>query len=116
RMLTGSLVTMAGFVPIGFARSSAGEYTFSIFAVVSIGVLASWLVAVIFIPLLGVAFLAKPTSAQPTEPGAVLRVFRRVLLVAMRNRWITILLTIACFGLALLGSPYIQFFPSSDRP
>jgi multidrug efflux pump subunit AcrB len=117
-MLTGSLVTMAGFVPIGFARSSAGEYTFSIFAVVSIAVLASWLVAVIFIPLLGVAFLAKPKSAQPAEPGAVLRVFRRVLLVAMRNRWITILLTIACFGLALVGSPYIprQFFPSSDRP
>jgi multidrug efflux pump subunit AcrB len=117
-MLTGSLVTMAGFVPIGFARSSAGEYTFSIFAVVSIAVLASWLVAVIFIPLLGVAFLAKPKSAQPAEPGAVLRVFRRVLLVAMRNRWITILLTIACFGLALVGSPYVprQFFPSSDRP
>jgi multidrug efflux pump len=117
-MLTGSLVTMAGFVPIGFAKSSAGEYTFSIFAVVSIAVLASWLVAVIFIPLLGVAFLAKPESAQPAGPGAVLHVFRRVLLVAMRNRWITILLTIACFGLALLGSPYIprQFFPSSDRP
>ena len=117
-MLTGSLVTIAGFVPIGFARSSAGEYTFSIFAVVSIAVLASWLVAVIFIPLLGVAFLAKPKSAQPAEPGAVLRVFRRVLLVAMRNRWITILLTIACFGLALVGSPYVprQFFPSSDRP
>ena len=59
-MLTGSFVTMAGFVPIGFAKSAAGEYTFSIFAVVSIAVLASWLVAVIFIPLLGVALLAKP--------------------------------------------------------
>jgi multidrug efflux pump subunit AcrB len=117
-MLTGSLVTMAGFVPIGFARSSAGEYTFSIFAVVSIAVLASWLVAVIFIPLLGVAFLSKPNVAQPAEPGAVVRVFRRVLLVAMRNRWITIVLTIACFGLALVGSPWIprQFFPASDRP
>jgi multidrug efflux pump subunit AcrB len=117
-MLTGSLVTMAGFVPIGFARSSAGEYTFSIFAVVSIAVLASWLVAVIFIPLFGVAFLSKPKAPQPVESGAVIRTFRRALLVAMRNRWITILLTIACFGLALLGSPYIprQFFPSSDRP
>jgi multidrug efflux pump subunit AcrB len=50
-MLTGSFVTMAGFVPIGFAKSAAGEYTFSIFAVVSIAVLASWLVAVLFIPL-----------------------------------------------------------------
>ena len=117
-MLTGSLVTMAGFVPIGFAKSSAGEYTFSIFAVVSIAVLASWLVAVIFIPLLGVAFLSKPSTPQQTGPGAVIRVFRRALLVAMRNRWITILLTLAFFVLALLGSPYIplQFFPSSDRP
>jgi multidrug efflux pump len=117
-MLTGSLVTMAGFVPIGFAKSSAGEYTFSIFAVVSIAVLASWLVAVIFIPLLGVAFLSKPEAAQPAEPGVVARIFRSVLIVAMRNRWITILLTLACFGLSLLGAPYIprQFFPSSDRP
>jgi multidrug efflux pump len=117
-MLTGSLVTMAGFVPIGFARSSAGEYTFSIFAVVSIAVLASWLVAVIFIPLLGVAFLKKPESSAPVQPSAVIRTFRHVLLAAMRHRWPTILLTVACFVLALLGSPYIprQFFPSSDRP
>src|SRR5262249_14348285 len=95
--------------------SSAGEYTFSIFAVVSIAVLASWLVAVIFIPLLGVAFLAKPKSAQPAEPGAVLRVFRRVLLVALRNRWITILLVTVCCGLALVGAPSVsrRCFPSS---
>jgi multidrug efflux pump subunit AcrB len=117
-MLTGSLVTMAGFVPIGFAKSSAGEYTFSIFAVVSIAVLASWLVAVLFIPLLGVAFLSKPTSAQPTEPGRVVRFFRDLLVVAMRRRWITIALTLACFVVSLLAIPYVsrQFFPSSDRP
>ena len=117
-MLTGSLVTMAGFVPIGFARSSAGEYTFSIFAVVSIAVLASWLVAVIFIPLLGVAFLKKPQATEPAAPGKVVRAFRRVLLAAMRHRWITIVLTLAGFVLALAGSPLIsrQFFPSSDRP
>ena len=59
-MLTGSFVTIAGFVPIGFAASAAGEYTFSIFAVVSIAVVASWFVAVLFIPLLGVAFLSRP--------------------------------------------------------
>ena len=117
-MLTGSLVTMAGFVPIGFARSSAGEYTFSIFAVFSIAVLASWLVAVIFIPLLGVAFLRKPQATEPAAPGKVVRAFRRVLLAAMRHRWITIVLTLAGFVLALAGSPLIsrQFFPSSDRP
>ena len=56
-MLTGTLVTIAGFVPIGFAQSTAGEYTFSIFAVVGIALLVSWLVAVVFAPLLGMALL-----------------------------------------------------------
>ena len=59
-MLTGTLVTVAGFVPIGFARSAAGEYTFSIFAVVAVALLASWVVAVLFSPLLGVWILKKP--------------------------------------------------------
>jgi multidrug efflux pump len=117
-MLTGSFVTMAGFVPIGFAKSAAGEYTFSIFAVVSIAVLASWLVAVIFIPLLGVVLLAKPKTQQPPEPGLVARTFRGVLVAAMRMRWLTILVTLACFVVALLALPSVprQFFPSSDRP
>jgi multidrug efflux pump len=117
-MLTGSFVTMAGFIPIGFARSAAGEYTFSIFAVVSIAVLASWLVAVIFIPLLGVAFLRKPVTAQATGSGFVLRVFRGMLVAAMRMRWLTILVTLGCFVVALLAVPSVprQFFPSSDRP
>jgi multidrug efflux pump len=117
-MLTGSFVTMAGFVPIGFARSAAGEYTFSIFAVVSIAVLASWLVAVIFIPLLGVALLSQPKTQQSTEPGLVLRVFRSILISAMRMRWLTILGTLACFVVAVLAIPSVprQFFPSSDRP
>jgi multidrug efflux pump subunit AcrB len=117
-MLTGSFVTMAGFVPIGFAKSAAGEYTFSIFAVVSIAVLASWLVAVIFIPLLGVALLAKPAAERPSEPGFVARTFRGVLVAAMRMRWLTILVTLACFVVALLAVPSVprQFFPSSDRP
>ena len=117
-MLTGSFVTMAGFVPIGFAKSAAGEYTFSIFAVVSIAVLASWLVAVIFIPLLGVALLAKPKAQQLSEPGLVVRTFRGVLVAAMRMRWLTILVTLACFAVALLALPSVprQFFPSSDRP
>jgi multidrug efflux pump len=117
-MLTGSFVTMAGFVPIGFAKSAAGEYTFSIFAVVSIAVVSSWLVAVLFMPLLGVALLSKPKAPQPTEPPMVMRVFRRMLIGAMRVRWITIVVTLACFVLAVLGVPHVprQFFPSSDRP
>src|SRR5260370_31401516 len=79
RMLTGSFVTAAGFVPIGFARSSAGEYTFSIFAVVSIALIVSWFVAVIFLPLLGVALLSKPKATQPAGASIVQRVFRKFL-------------------------------------
>ena len=117
-MLTGSFVTAAAFVPIGFARSSAGEYTFSIFAVVSIALIASWFIAVLFAPLLGVALLTKPKQTKSGKPNAILRVFRRFLIGAMRARWLTIAATIAGFTLALLALPYVprQFFPSSDRP
>ena len=59
-MLTGTLVTIAGFVPVGFAASAAGEYTFSLFAVVGISLVVSWFVAVIFAPLLGMAILKPP--------------------------------------------------------
>ena len=117
-MLTGTLVTATGFVPIGFAQSSAGEYTFSIFAVVSIALVVSWLGAVIFSPLLGVALLKKPENTEPGEPSIILRSFRSLLLGALRMRWLTIGLTLACFVLAILALPFVprQFFPSSDRP
>ncbi len=117
-MLTGSFVTAAGFVPIGFARSSAGEYTFSIFAVVSIALIVSWFVAVLFAPLLGVALLSKPKTKGSGKPSVILGAFRRFLVGAMRARWVTIGVTLACFVVALLASPFVprQFFPSSDRP
>lgn len=117
-MLTGSFVTAAAFVPIGFARSSAGEYTFSIFAVVGIALIASWFIAVLFAPLLGVALLTKPKQTESGKPNVILRVFRRFLIGAMRARWLTIGATIVCFVLALLALPLVprQFFPSSDRP
>ena len=115
--LTGTLVTIAGFVPIGFARSAAGEYTFSIFAVVAIALLASWIVAAVFAPLLGVWILKKPKAAHSGQPGPIMRVFRRVLVVAMRARWVTVLVTLALFGVALYGMRFVpqQFFPASDR-
>ncbi|ANY82432.1 ACR family transporter (plasmid) [Microvirga ossetica] len=117
-MLTGTLVTVAGFIPIGFARSSAGEYTFSIFAVVGIALVASWFVAVLFSPLLGVWLLPRQAKHAHAEPGRLMRTFRRVLIVVMRARWITILVTLALFGLALYGMRVVpqQFFPASDRP
>ena len=115
--LAGTLVTVAGFVPIGFAQSSAGEYTFSIFAVVGIALIASWFVAALFTPLLGVWILKRPKTAHPEKPGVIIALFQRVLLAAMRARWRTILLTLGVFVLALVGMGFVpqQFFPSSDR-
>jgi multidrug efflux pump subunit AcrB len=117
-MLAGTLVTMAGFVPVGFAASSAGEYTFSLFAVVSIALLVSWLVAVVFAPLLGVIALKSPKNASPTSSSRTLAWYREFLALAMRAKWVTIALTAAFFGAAMLAVPLIpnQFFPASDRP
>jgi multidrug efflux pump subunit AcrB len=116
--LAGTLVTVAGFVPIGFARSAAGEYTFSIFAVVAIALIASWGVAALFAPLLGVWILKKPKAVHGEEPGPIMRVFRRFLALAMGARWVTVVLTLAVFGAALYGMRFVpqQFFPASDRP
>jgi multidrug efflux pump subunit AcrB len=117
-MLTGTLVTIAGFVPIGFAASTAGEYTFSIFAVVGIALIVSWFVAVIFAPLIGMAVLKAPKDQSPGEPGRIMRGYQRFLTWAMRARWLTILLTLGLFAAALLGVRFVpqQFFPASDRP
>jgi multidrug efflux pump subunit AcrB len=118
-MLAGTLVTIAGFVPIGFAASSAGEYTFSIFAVVGIALIVSWFVAVLFAPVIGMAVLRAPEpEAGDPQDGFVLGLYRRLLLTAMRARWLTIAITLGAFLLALLASPLVprQFFPASDRP
>ncbi len=117
-MLTGTLVTVAGFVPIGFARSAAGEYTFSIFAVVAVALLVSWLVAVLFSPLIGVWLLKKPRAAHSEEPGPILRAFRAFLELALSWRWATLLVTFGLCAVSVLGLRFVpqQFFPSSDRP
>ena len=118
-MLAGTLVTIAGFVPVGFAASSAGEYTFSLFAVVTIALLVSWVVAVIFAPILGVAILAAPKQgADGPQRSVVERWYRSFLTLALRLRWVTIGLTAALFVLSILLLPLIpnQFFPASDRP
>lgn len=120
-MLAGTLVTVAGFVPIGFAASSAGEYTFSLFAVVTIALLVSWFVATLFAPLLGVAILKAPkVEAKPAEgpPRGIMGVYARLLDLALHFRWITVGGTVALFVLSVLALPLVprQFFPSSDRP
>jgi multidrug efflux pump subunit AcrB len=117
-MLIGTLVTIAGFVPIGFAQSSAGEYTFSIFSVVAIALIVSWLVAVLFAPVVGAAILRPPKDeAKGSEPGIVLRTYKKLLNWAFAHSWLTILATIALFGIAIWGLRFVpqQFFPASDR-
>jgi len=117
-MLAGTLVTIAGFVPVGFAASGAGEYTFTLFAVVTIALIASWFVAVLFTPLLGVAILAPPKAASSSEPGWVFRTYRAFLTGALRVKWLTLAVTIAMFVASIFAMRLIpnQFFPSSDRP
>lgn len=118
-MLTGTLVTVAGFVPIGLNASSAGEYTFTLFAVIAVALLVSWIVAVFFAPVLGVHILnSQKVKAHETEPGRVGRAFEHGLLWCMRHRWITVIGTIVLFILSVVGMRFVQnqFFPSSDRP
>jgi multidrug efflux pump len=117
-MLIGTLVTISGFVPVGFAASSAGEYTFSIFAVVAIALIVSWFVAVIFAPVVGAAVLKPPPPGEKdAPPNWLLRNYQRLLKTALRFRWATIIGTIALFVVALWGLRFVpqQFFPASDR-
>ena len=118
-MLTGTLVTVAGFVPIGLNASSAGEYTYTLFAVIAVALIVSWVVAVFFAPVLGVHILKiDKLKAHDAEPGRLGRAFEGGLLWCMRNRWLTIIGTIVLFVLALFCMRFVQnqFFPSSDRP
>lgn len=117
-MLTGTLVTVAGFVPIGLNNSSAGEYTFTLFAVIAIAMLVSWVVAVLFAPVLGVHILSAKVKPKPEKPGRLAHAFDTGLLWCMRNRWWTIGATVLMFVLSIVGMTFVQnqFFPASDRP
>jgi len=118
-MLIGTLVSISSFVPIGFARSSAGEYTFSIFAVVAIALIASWFGAVIFSPLVGKVILKAPKpGAAPPGPGKVINLYTGLLKAAIRAKWTTIGLAFGAFAASMVLLRFVpqQFFPPSDRP
>ncbi|MBS0156857.1 MAG: efflux RND transporter permease subunit [Nitrospira sp.] len=117
-MLTGTLVTMIGFVPVGFAKSGAGEYTFSLFLVVAGALLASWVVAVLFSPLIGTLVLSAHPRSSRQETERAFQWFHRLLVWCMRHSKMTIAMTLGlfCGALALLPLVPNQFFPSSDRP
>jgi multidrug efflux pump len=125
-MLSGTLVTAAGFLPIATAASTTGEYTRSLFQVTVIALLISWIAAVIFIPYLGFKLL----PATPKDPGAgttdehahydtrFYRAFRRVVALCVDHRWPVIALTLAAFVTSLWAFRLVpqQFFPDSTRP
>ncbi|MEB0114055.1 efflux RND transporter permease subunit [Variovorax sp. RTB1] len=122
-MLTGTLITAAGFLPIGIAKSVTGEYTFAIFAVTVIALLLSWIVSVYFVPYLGTVLLkVKPhdPDAPPHElfDSPFYNTFRRTVNWCVEYRWITIGATVAIFALGIVGMGKVQqqFFPDSSRP
>lgn len=117
-MLSGTLVTVTGFIPIGLNDSAAGEFTFSLFVVIAVSLLVSWIVAVLFAPLIGVTMLPAKMKHAHSGPGRLRKAFHVLLRGAMRFRWLTIGLTIAVFIGALYSMRFVeqQFFPNSDRP
>ncbi len=121
-MLSGTLVTIAGFVPVGFARSTAGEYAGNIFWVVGFALIVSWIVAVVFTPYLGVKMLP---AIKPVEGGhhAIYdtrnyRRLRRAITFAVRHKFVTCGIVGIAFALSVVGMAGVkqQFFPTSDRP
>ncbi len=134
-MLTGTLITAAGFLPIGIAKSLTGEYTFAIFAVTVIALLISWVVSVYFVPYLGVLLLKHKhnqtmrlaTDAPPPEgeqehhehfDTPFYNTFRKTVNWCVKYRWITIGATLLIFALGIVGMGKVQqqFFPDSSRP
>ncbi|NRG17970.1 efflux RND transporter permease subunit [Rhizobiales bacterium] len=128
-MLTGTLVTAAGFLPVGFAKSSAGEYAGGIFWVVTIALLISWVVAVVFTPYLGLKLLPKSLERHAAARGGKAdehaiyetrgyKALRAVIRGSVRFRVPVVLATVGLLALSGYGMGFVekQFFPNSDRP
>ena len=122
-MLTGTLITAAGFLPIGTAKSTVGEYTYAIFAVTVMALLLSWWVSVYFVPYLGVLLLKVKShsahdGAHELFDGPFYSRFRQAVTWCVLNRWKAIGITLVLFVLGLVGMGRVQqqFFPDSSRP
>jgi len=122
-MLTGTLITATGFLPIGMANSSVGEYTFAIFAVTAAALIISWVVSVYFVPYLGQWLLRTRPKVQAGEAidlydGAFYRRFRTLVTWCVDHRWTTIAITIGALAMGFMGMGKVQqqFFPDSSRP
>lgn len=118
-MLTGTLVTAAGFLPVGLAQSTSGEYAGNIFWVVGVALIVSWFVAVIVTPYLGMKLLPppKPGAHHASYDSRLYRALRAGVTASLRARWVVIGLTLAALVGAGLGMTFVQqqFFPTSAR-
>ncbi|MGE1564012.1 efflux RND transporter permease subunit [Pantoea septica] len=121
-MLAGTLVTVVGFMPNGFAQSTAGEYTSNMFWIVGIALIASWVVAVVFTPYLGVKMLPEIKTVSGGHAAIYdtprYNRFRRLLARVIARKWLVAAAVIIVFTVAILGMGLVkkQFFPTSDRP
>ncbi|MBS4429267.1 efflux RND transporter permease subunit [Pectobacterium punjabense] len=121
-MLAGTLVTAVGFMPNGFAQSTAGEYTSNMFWIVGIALIASWVVAVVFTPYLGVKMLPEIKTVAGGHAAIYdsrhYNRFRRLLTRVIARKWMVASTVIAVFVVAIGGMGMVkkQFFPTSDRP
>jgi multidrug efflux pump len=122
-MLTGTLVTAAGFLPIGFANSAVGEYAGGIFWIVAIALVASWFVAVIFTPYIGIKLLPNAKAHHSHDPHAIYetriyRALRRVIQWCVNHRITVVVSTVAVFAVSIVAFGHVQqqFFPLSERP
>jgi len=122
-MLTGTLITAAGFLPIGMAKSAVGEYTFAIFGVTALALVLSWIVSVYFVPYLGTLLLKPKPHAVGDQPHELFDSpfyshFRKTVDWCVEHRWLTIGATVLTFalGIAGMGKVQQQFFPDSSRP
>ena len=122
-MLTGTLITAVGFLPIGIAMSVVGEYTYAIFAVTAASLIVSWLVSVLFVPFLGMWLLKVPSRPHEDNQGSLrdstaYQVFRAMVTWCVNNPIKTIAATLFTFVLGLAGMSQVeqQFFPDSSRP
>ena len=122
-MLTGTLVTAAGFLPIGFANSAVGEYAGGIFWIVAIALIASWFVAVIFTPYIGVKLLPNISVHHNHDPHAVYetriyRALRGVIAWCVNHRIKVVVATVGIFAASIVAFGHVQqqFFPLSERP
>ncbi|HCX82233.1 MAG: multidrug transporter AcrB [Curvibacter sp. RIFCSPHIGHO2_12_FULL_63_18] len=124
-MLTGTLITAVGFLPIGLAKSTTGEYTFAIFAVTVLALILSWFVSVYFVPYLGTLLLKEHKHHAGEESvhaehfdTPFYNIFRKTVNWCVQHRWMTIGATILVFALGIVGMGKVQqqFFPDSSRP